>query len=141
MRTMSSSGSSAHSRATHRRASPGLVAAVAAGTGAVLATAHFGNWEVAGAALTARGVPLDVVVQRQANPLFNAAIERDRERMGMRIIERGRAPREALTSLRAGRVVAFVSDQDARRAGVFVPFFGRLASTHRGPALMALRTG
>ena len=41
-----------------------LLAAVAAGTGAVLATAHFGNWEVAGAALTARGIPLDVVVQR-----------------------------------------------------------------------------
>jgi Kdo2-lipid IVA lauroyltransferase/acyltransferase len=43
--------------------------------------------------------------------------------------------------LRAGRAVAFVSDQDARGTGVFVPFFGRLASTHRGPALMAIRTG
>jgi KDO2-lipid IV(A) lauroyltransferase len=37
--------------------------------------------------------------------------------------------------------VAFVSDQDAGRDGVFVPFFGRLASTHRGAALMAIRTG
>ena len=46
-----------------------------------------------------------------------------------------------MAALRAGRVVAFVTDQDARGSGVFVPFFGRLASTHRGPALMALRTG
>lgn len=59
----------------------------------------------------------------------------------MRVIPRGRATREGVRSLRAGRVVAFVADQDAKGAGAFVPFFGRLASTHRGPALLALRTG
>ncbi len=44
-------------------------------------------------------------------------------------------------SLAEGRVVAFVADQDARDKGVFIPFFGRPASTHRSPALLALRTG
>ena len=34
-----------------------------------------------------------------------------------------------------------MGDQDARRAGVFVPFFGRPASTHRGPAIFSLRFG
>jgi KDO2-lipid IV(A) lauroyltransferase len=115
--------------------------AVEAGKGVVVVSGHFGNWEVAAAGVVARGVPFDVVVQRQSNPLFDAAMARDRERFGMRIIERSRAPREALSALRAGRAVAFVSDQDARGTGVFVPFFGRLASTHRGPALLALRTG
>ena len=37
--------------------------------------------------------------------------------------------------------MALVADQDARRRGVFVPFFGRAASTHRGPAVLALRSG
>ncbi len=118
-----------------------FMAAVEAGKGVVVVSGHFGNWEVAAAGVVARGVPLDVVVQKQSNPLFDAAMARDRERFGMRIIERSRAPREALSALRAGRAVAFVSDQDARGTGVFVPFFGRLASTHRGPALMAIRTG
>lgn len=59
----------------------------------------------------------------------------------MRPIDRRRAPQLALRSLRAGRIVAFVADQDARGSGVFVPFFGRPASTHRGPALLALRAG
>ena len=112
-----------------------------AGRGAVIATAHFGNWEVAGGSLAARGVPLDVVVVKQANRLFNAEIVRTRERLGMRVIYKRDAPRRALAALREGRAVAFVSDQDARQAGVFVPFFGRPASTPRGPALMAVRTG
>src|SRR5690606_10745319 len=30
---------------------------------------------------------------------------------------------------------------NAGRSGVFVPFFGRPASTHRGAALLAIRTG
>jgi KDO2-lipid IV(A) lauroyltransferase len=37
--------------------------------------------------------------------------------------------------------VAIVIDQDARGDGVFVPFFGRLASTTPTLALLALRTG
>jgi Kdo2-lipid IVA lauroyltransferase/acyltransferase len=116
-------------------------AAVDRGRGVVLVTGHFGNWEIGGAALAARGIPIDGIAQRQSNPLFNRDIVAARERLGMRIIERGRATKEGLRGLRAGRVVAFVADQDARRAGIFVPFFGRLASTHRGPALLALRTG
>lgn len=118
-----------------------FLAALDRGRGLVLVTGHIGNWEIGGASLAARGIAIDVVAQRQANPLFDRAIVEARERLGMRVIERGRATREGLRSLRQGRVLAFVADQDARRAGVFVPFFGRLASTHRGPALLALRTG
>jgi KDO2-lipid IV(A) lauroyltransferase len=115
--------------------------AVAEGRGVVMVTGHLGNWEIGGAALAVRGVPIDVVAQRQSNPLFDRMVVETRARLGMRVIPRGRATRQGLRSLRAGRVVAFVADQDARRAGDFVPFFGRLASTHRGPALLALRTG
>lgn len=117
----------------------GLREALGRGRGAVLFTGHFGNWELAGAALTVRGVPLDVVAQRQSNRHLDALIRRAREAVGMRVIERGKAPRGALRALRSGRAVGFVADQDARRHGVFVPFFGRPASTHRGPALLALR--
>lgn len=115
--------------------------ALARGRGLVLVTGHFGNWEIGGAALAARGVPLDVIAQRQSNPLFDRDIVAARERLGLRVIDRGRAPKLALRALREGRVAAFVSDQDARRSGVFVPFFGRPASTHRGAALFALRAG
>lgn len=114
---------------------------IEAARGGVIVTGHIGNWEIGAATLAARGIPTDVVAQRQANALFDGAVVAARQRLGVQVIERRRAPRQALRSLRAGRVVAFVADQNARRAGIFVPFFGRPASTHRGPALMAIRAG
>jgi Kdo2-lipid IVA lauroyltransferase/acyltransferase len=118
-----------------------VLAAVQANRGVVIAAGHLGNWELGAAMLAVRGVPIDVIAQRQRNPYFDRVIIEARERLGMRVIERGQAPRLALRSLRQGKLVAFVADQNAGPTGVFVPFFGRLASTHRGPALMALRTG
>lgn len=115
--------------------------ALAEGHGLVLASGHVGNHEIGAAALAARGIPLDLVVQRQANPLFDAALVESRRRLGLGIIDRFQATRLAIRALRGGRAVAFAADQNAGKAGVFVPFFGRLASTHRGAALFAVKTG
>lgn len=118
-----------------------LFQAAVARSGVVLVTGHIGSWELGAAMVAALGMPIDVVVQRQANPLFDARINATRQRLGMTVIDRGEAPRRALRGLRQGHVVAFVADQNAGRGGVFVPFFGRLASTHRSPAVLALRAG
>jgi Kdo2-lipid IVA lauroyltransferase/acyltransferase len=115
--------------------------AVRGGRGVVVVAGHLGNWEMGAAMMAARGYPVSAVVARQRNPLFDDWIVSVRERMGVEVIERSRASREALRALRRGNIVAFVADQNAGPGGVFVPFFGRLASTHRGPALMAVRTG
>jgi len=115
--------------------------AVAEGRGCIVITGHLGNWEIGGAAASARGIPLDVVVQRQANPLFDNDLNRTRNRLGMEVIERGEAPRGVLRSLRGGRAVALLADQNMRAGGIFVDFFGVPAATAKGPALFALRTG
>jgi KDO2-lipid IV(A) lauroyltransferase len=118
-----------------------VIHATESGLGAVLVTGHLGNWEMGAACLAARGLAMDVVMQRQSNPLVDRTINANRLRLGLNPIDRKRAPKEGLRTLRQGGVLGFVSDQDARSGGVFVPFFGRPASTHRGPALLALRTG
>ena len=118
-----------------------LQEAVALGKGVILATGHFGNWEIGGAGLAVRGIPLDIIVQHQRNPLFDVDLNRNRTRLGLRLIMRGEAPKETLRALRNGRVVGIAGDQNRRRGGVFVDFFGRKAATARGAAIFALRTG
>ena len=118
-----------------------LAEAFAEGRGVVMVTGHFSNWELAGAVMTAHGYPVDGVMQKLKNPWLNRYITTSRERLGIRLVDRGGAWNSLLEYLREGRIVAFVADQDAGRSGVFVPFFGRPASTHRAPALLALRGG
>jgi KDO2-lipid IV(A) lauroyltransferase len=111
------------------------------GRGAVVAAGHLGNWEIGAAIAASRGIPMHAIAVKQKNPLFNGYIVRTRRRLGVEIIYRSHANREALRALRQGHAVAFASDQNAGRAGIFVPFFGRLASTFRGAAVLAVRTG
>lgn len=111
------------------------------GRGIVIGAGHLGNWEIGAAAAAARGYAIDVIAKRAANPLFYGRIMAARRRLGIDVIDFLHAPRQMMRSLRAGRVVVFAADQHAGRSGLWVPFFGRAASTYRGPALMALRTG
>lgn len=111
------------------------------GKGVILVSAHFGNWEISAATLALRGFPLDAVVQRQRNPLFDAKLNENRRRFGVTVIFRNEAPKQVLRSLRKGRIVGILADQNVRRGGVFVDFFGKKAATARGPAVFALRTG
>ena len=114
--------------------------AMAAGKGLIFVTGHLGNWELGGAYLAARGVGLDVVVRNQENPLFDAYLNRTRERIGMTVVRDSEAVKRTPRSLKAGRAIAFLSDQGVLGlASTFVPFFGRPAKTPRGPAVFALR--
>ena len=117
-----------------------LERSVALGNGVILVTGHLGNWELAGAYVAARGVPIDVITREQANPLFDTYLTHTREALNMAVVHDRDAVRRTPRSLRAGRAVAFVSDQGARGlASTFVPFFGRPAKTPRGAAVFALR--
>ena len=111
------------------------------GRGVILVTGHYGNWEIAAAAVAARGIPLGAIVRRQGNRLVDERLQQLRRNLGVETIYQGQAPSRVPRILRSNGVVGIVGDQDARRSGIFVPYFGRLASTHRGPALFALRLG
>jgi KDO2-lipid IV(A) lauroyltransferase len=112
----------------------------AKGKGLIMVTGHLGNWELGGAYIAARGVPLDVVVRRMGNPLFDGYLTRTRSRLQMAVVRDRDAVRRTPRTLRAGGAVAFLTDQAGLNlASTFVPFFGRPAKTPRGPAVFALR--
>lgn len=115
---------------------------LAAGNGLMFVTGHLGNWELGGAYLAARGVPIDAVARHMANPLFDRYLTATRQRIGMTVVHDDEAVRRVPRSLRGGRAVAFLIDQGALGlASTWVPFFGRQAKTPRGPAVFALRLG
>jgi Kdo2-lipid IVA lauroyltransferase/acyltransferase len=110
------------------------------GRGIVFVTGHFGNFELMGAYAGQR-FPLDVVVKPLTNPIVEARVAALRREAGVGIIPIGAGVRRIFEALRANHGVAMLADQDARRHGVFVSFFGRPTSTAEGPARLALRTG
>jgi len=115
--------------------------ALAGGKGAILVGGHFGNWEMYAAALAGAGYPFSVVVYPQHNARVDAMLNRLRQDKGVRIIYKRNAAKDVFRELKANRLVTMLSDQDAGWDGVFVDFFGRPASTTRGPALFACKTG
>jgi KDO2-lipid IV(A) lauroyltransferase len=62
-----------------------------------------------------------------------------RKRMGIGIIKMGVAAKGIIKALRSNRFIAMLSDQDAGTDGTVVEFFGRPASTPKGPAAFALK--
>lgn len=110
--------------------------------GLILVSGHLGNWELGGAYLAARGLPIHAVARYMENPLFDRYLTRTREGIGMTVVHDDEAVRRVPRALRSGHAVAFLIDQGAvGLASTWVPFFGRLAKTPRGPAVFALRLG
>ena len=115
--------------------------ALALGRGIFFVSGHLGNWELAGSYIAAR-IPFEAVARRMQNPLFDAYITRTRNQIGMTIIHDADAVRRVPRAAREGKGIGFLVDQGAvGLASSWVPFFGRLAKTPRGPAVFALRLG
>jgi len=119
-----------------------IEAALAAGTGAILALPHVGGWEVGGSWFVRQGFPLTVVVEALKPPeLFNWFAELRRSQ-GFTVIPLTRsAGISVVRALRANRIVALVSDRDIAGGGVEVEFFGERTTLPAGPASLASRLG
>ena len=116
-------------------------AALREGKGGIVYSGHLGNWEIMGAVAARLGLPVTFVVARQSNRRVEELMDRYRQSAGIEIVKREHVVRGVLSALQRNRLVAMMIDQDAHEDGAFVPFFGRPASTARGPAVFHLRTG
>lgn len=109
------------------------------GRGAILLSGHYGNWELVGALFPAMGIPIDIVVGDQRNRTVDRMMNEIRRSRGVGILSADSGLRGIFRSLKEGRIVAIVADQDAGRDGIFVDFLGTPASTAVGPAALARR--
>jgi KDO2-lipid IV(A) lauroyltransferase len=109
------------------------------GNGAMVITAHIGNWEFNGLALADLAGSALSVARALDNPLLDRYIRRVRESLGQRIVDREGALRPVVKQLHQNGVVGMLIDQNLREGGVFVDFLGRKASTVPAPAQLALK--
>ncbi|HKF30020.1 MAG TPA: lysophospholipid acyltransferase family protein [Candidatus Binataceae bacterium] len=112
------------------------------GTGALVLTAHFGNFELLLAAHALHGYQISLVHHTQRFLAGDALMTFVRERAGVDIIRKHSAARAVLRSLKDGDLVGIPYDQNAKRSeAVFVPFFGEPAATAGAVTRLAMISG
>jgi KDO2-lipid IV(A) lauroyltransferase len=116
-------------------------AAQAEGKGFIQLTGHYGNWEVIALGQSLHGRTVDAIGRELDNPLLEPISLGFRTRFGNRVILKRGAMKGTLKSLRAGRGVGFLLDQDALGMGIFVKFLGQWASTFPTAGNLAVRFG
>ena len=115
------------------------------GRGVVLASGHYGNWELGSVAMRhVFKVPLTVVAMAEASETINRRRRDIRDRLGVDTVEVRKSLDTALQirkRLASNRAVALLMDRHVGRDRVAVEFLGRHAWFLRTPALMAYLCG
>ncbi len=112
------------------------------GSGLIIMSGHFGNWEwLSTGASRLMGFNVTVVVHPIHNPAVDELVEGWRTSQGNRVVALGPSIREIISTLRERGIVAMIADQSGPSGALYVRLFGRHAATYEGPATFALRTG
>ena len=109
------------------------------GRGAIMLTGHYGNWEILGYSLATLGFKSYAIARPIDNPHFDSWLLDVREKRGQIILSKRGVTTTAQQVLANNGVLSIIADQDAGRKGMFVPFFGRLASTYKSIGLLAIQ--
>ena len=118
-------------------------AALSRGKGVLILIAHFGNYDLMGLyASKLFGYPLTIITKTLKDAKLNALWWEMRRKAGVTEIPAHKAYRPCVRALQQNGLVGFMLDQNRPNPqGVYVDFFGRLASTTPGLAFMSAQTG
>lgn len=112
------------------------------GKGIIVLTAHFGNWELLGQAMSVHfEYPFNALAKTQSNRLVNEQVNRRRQLFGTRVIPMETSLREVIRALGDGEMVAIAADQAAPKENIPMEFFGTMVPTHTGPSVLSLKMG
>ncbi|MCX5693468.1 MAG: lysophospholipid acyltransferase family protein [Candidatus Omnitrophica bacterium] len=110
--------------------------------GAIILSAHFGNWELLAHYISMQGLPINVIARRARMDGLEAFLAGIRKKNNVNVIYRDASAKEIVDFLRNKKFVGIMPDQDMDSvSGVFVDFFGKSAWTPSGPAVLNLLTG
>ena len=109
------------------------------GKGALVLTAHLGNWDLLACCSALSGLKLSVVTRQIKSSWINSYWMEQRAACGVRLLPEGGGATAILRALRNNELVALVLDQHDP-GGLELPFFGRPAATATALARLAQRT-
>lgn len=115
--------------------------ALSKGKGAILLTAHIGNWELGGIVLSMLGYPIMAIALDHKNSKVNDFFKRRRVGKGMEVISLGVSVKQCFRGLRDNKFVAILGDRDFSNSSYSLDFLGRKKNIPRGPAVLAQSTG
>ena len=121
-----------------------LEKALARGKGVIALSAHFGNYALLGAVMVKENYPFHMVIRHSRSKSIARMFQKFMDVSGLKTISTQPwrdSVKKILSCLRHNEIICLITDENKRRGGVDVDFFGRETSTATGPAVFSLRTG
>lgn len=109
--------------------------------GAVVLSAHLGNYELGASIISLLKYPIHVIALSHQDRRINDFFDHQRNIFGVGVIPLGQSIRKCLTVLKEGAFVAFLGDRSfGPTKKTKVSMFGKTAFLPNGPAFFALKT-
>jgi len=108
--------------------------------GIIFVSAHFGNWELGGAALSSLITPVSSIYKEFSTSAFDPYLLQARTNHQMKLAEKNGALKHIAKALKGGRSILLMIDQASNaRSGVKVNFFGHETYQTSTPAQLAYK--
>lgn len=112
--------------------------AMADGKKIIFISAHYGNWELGGTAISALVSPTTTIHRKMNNPYFDKYLMKSRTKFKMTMAEKKGAIKHLMKALKKGQSISMLIDQSVHeRDGIFINFLGQKASQTAAPAFLA----
>ena len=121
-----------------------LEEALAKKRGVVALGAHLGAFTLLGSRLAVEGYSVNVMINQGSFPKLWKRLVAYQAILGQKVFPPKpitTSIKKSLNCLQRNEILYLIADEQQRRGGIPVPFFGRKAFTPSGPALFSLKTG
>ena len=121
-----------------------LDSALAQRKGVIALGAHLGPFTLVGGRLSLEGYSFNLIINEGNFPRLWKRLGDYQRRLGQKLFPPKPATtsvKKSLNCLHRNEILYLVTDEQKRRGGIPVPFFGQTAYTPPGPAIFSLKTG
>jgi KDO2-lipid IV(A) lauroyltransferase len=108
--------------------------------GAIVLSAHLGNWEIAAAVVNKLGFKVNAITRPHTSRIVTNFFDNSREARGVKVVPLGVAIKRCFEALKKNEMISFLGDKDFSGGGVRVNFMNEEAIVPKGPAVFSLKT-